>query len=780
MPNYITDDSILSQLNGSGSSAQAPAAPAPAQSPLDRALQAEGVDGPLADIARSVYRQESASGTNTRTSNAGAVGGMQVMPTTFKDVADPGWDINNPDHNAQAGVRYLKTLYDASGGNPTLTAAGYYGGPGAMLKAAQGIPVSDPRNPKAPNTLQYADQVTSRLPAQSTDQSTAAAPATAVAPTAPGKQYVQDPALLASLNAPGPKDASFLSNLGSGLQKGATDIKAGIQERIRDGLEALGAKDTADSMGLATPEFVAQKRQDDAPLMATAGGKIGNFVAKAAPAALSMFVPGGQGVVPAIAMGATEGFLQPTTKDESVARNTIAGAAGGTIGYGVAKGIGAAANSVLQSATTKAAQNASKDTIAEAARDAGYVIPPTQTNPTVLNSVLEGFSGKLSTAQKASGKNQSVTNNLAAQELGLPTDQPLSQAALAGVRQRAGAAYDAVANTGTVTPTAAYDQALDKITAPYLKAAQGFPNAPVNPVVASIDALRSSQFDAGSAVAKVSELREAADAAFRAGDKATGKALKSGANALEDALDTHLQNIGAPANLLQDFRNARAQIAKSYTVGSALNDSTGNVNAVKIASKLTKAQQTGGTSPLSGNLRTIAETAQAFPKATQEITSSAPGVSPLDFFGSNLLHAAGGGLASIATLGARPLTRAAILSKPYQATLGVPSYGGSRVLNALGSAPGQALLRSAIPAAAVSEAQGYANGGRIGDVAGQAAGDEALQRDQAVQQNARSQEGIGLKALGYSDDDLTAMGYANGGVVGKRRRPQRIADVARA
>lgn len=136
-------------------------------SPLDTALASEGVDGPVADIARSIYQQESGSGKNTKTSNAGAVGGMQVIPATFSRMADQGWDINNPEHNARAGVRYIKTLHERAGGDPALTAAGYYGGEGAIDKARNGIAVSDPRNPKAPNTLQYGEQVVSRLPKQS-------------------------------------------------------------------------------------------------------------------------------------------------------------------------------------------------------------------------------------------------------------------------------------------------------------------------------------------------------------------------------------------------------------------------------------------------------------------------------------------------------------------------------------------------------------------------------------------------------------------------------------
>lgn len=130
---------------------------------FEAALSAEGVTGNLADVARSIYMQESGGGRNTKTSNAGAVGGMQIIPSTFKSVADKGWDISDPMHNARAGIRYLSQLDKQSGGNPALTAAGYYGGPGGMEKARKGIAVSDPRNPNAPNTLQYGQQVAARL-----------------------------------------------------------------------------------------------------------------------------------------------------------------------------------------------------------------------------------------------------------------------------------------------------------------------------------------------------------------------------------------------------------------------------------------------------------------------------------------------------------------------------------------------------------------------------------------------------------------------------------------
>lgn len=130
---------------------------------FEAALAEERVSPQLAALARSIFQQESSSGKNAVTSNRGARGGMQVMPGTFKEVADKGWNIDDPLHNARAGIRYLAKMDKLSGGDAALTAAGYYGGPGGLEKARRGIAVSDPKNPKAPNTLQYGAQVVARM-----------------------------------------------------------------------------------------------------------------------------------------------------------------------------------------------------------------------------------------------------------------------------------------------------------------------------------------------------------------------------------------------------------------------------------------------------------------------------------------------------------------------------------------------------------------------------------------------------------------------------------------
>ena len=78
---------------------------APDYSPIEHAIISENASQQVADSARSIYQQESSSGKKPKTSNAGAVGGMQIVPNTFNSVADKGWNIANPEHNARAGVR---------------------------------------------------------------------------------------------------------------------------------------------------------------------------------------------------------------------------------------------------------------------------------------------------------------------------------------------------------------------------------------------------------------------------------------------------------------------------------------------------------------------------------------------------------------------------------------------------------------------------------------------------------------------------------------------------
>lgn len=99
---------------------------------LDRMADEYGI--PRAE-ARAIYQLESSSGQNARRSPAGAIGHMQLMPGTARDL---GVDPNDPYQNIRGGVRYYAQQRKKFG-DPVLAAAAYNAGPGNVQKAG-GVP----------------------------------------------------------------------------------------------------------------------------------------------------------------------------------------------------------------------------------------------------------------------------------------------------------------------------------------------------------------------------------------------------------------------------------------------------------------------------------------------------------------------------------------------------------------------------------------------------------------------------------------------------------------
>lgn len=531
-----------------------------------------------------------------------------------------------------------------------------------------------------------------------------------------GKLYVSDPALLAQLDKPAPNPTDGMSTferVASGVGSAITDLALGAKQRLDEGAsylerkfepktisgivtskqkpssvigrvgEMLGMPTAADAAA-RTQATVNEKREIDAPLLQTTGGKIGAIAGKAIPAIGAAFIPGGQTLAGSVLTGAGLGFVEPTGEGESVGRNMLAGGVGGAAGYGVGKAVGYGANKLMERSAQNAAKNAAQDAVAANAKDAGYVIPPSQTNPSIVNKALEGLSGKISTAQSASIKNQKVTNEMAAKALGLPEDAQITKDVLANIRSQAGQAYNAVKGVGTIQADPQYAAALGNITQKFQGASKDFPELAKNEVQDIVASVNKPSFGADSAVDAIQILRDKASGAYAKGDKMLGKAYREASDAMEGLIERNLQAAGQPAqSLLDSFRNARQMIAKTYSVESALNNSTSNVLANKLAAQLGKGR------PLSGELKQIGQFGQSFPKAAQEVTSSMPGVSPLDFFGAGGLSAATGNPLAMLTVAARPIARSVILSKPYQNALATPSYGGNSLLNLLATQPGR-------------------------------------------------------------------------------------------
>lgn len=73
---------------------------------------------------------------------------------------------------------------------------------------------------------------------------------------------------------------------------------------------------------------------------------------------------------------------------------------------------------------------------------AGYKIPPSTSNPTMTNKVLETVAGKVNTQNAASLSNSDAVTRNVAQELGLNPDAPLTLGAIQAVKKDTGGAWD--------------------------------------------------------------------------------------------------------------------------------------------------------------------------------------------------------------------------------------------------------------------------------------------------------------------------------------------------
>jgi hypothetical protein len=252
------------------------------------------------------------------------------------------------------------------------------------------------------------------------------------------------------------------------------------------------------------------------------------------------------------------------------------------------------------------------------ARDAGYVVPPSTTNPTVLNRFLESWGGKTATAQEASVRNQPITDKLVKSDLGLSVGDDVGEGTLAAIRREAATTgYKPIRGVGTIRLDSQYSNALDDIASPFAKAESAFPGVNKNDVIKTVESLKQKSVDSDTAVSTISILRDKADAAYRQGDGGLGKAYKGMAKALEDALERSLERRGPDAKeLLSQYRDARSLIAKTHSAQKALNPELGNFDARKLA------QQLNAGKPLTGGMKQAGQTSQAFKEATKLLTDS--------------------------------------------------------------------------------------------------------------------------------------------------------------
>tara|TARA_R110002072_G_scaffold83854_1_gene189995 strand:- start:2320 stop:2922 length:603 start_codon:yes stop_codon:yes gene_type:complete len=158
----------------------------------------------------------------------------------------------------------------------------------------------------------------------------------------------------------------------------------------------------------------------------------------------------------------------------------------------------------------------------------------------------------------------------------------------------------------------------------------------------------------------------------------TLKELQAGiqSNVVDDMLNLIGRNLddieGVDKALIETFNKNKIIIAKTHAVGNALDDSTSNI----VAGKLAKNKF------LTDELKIIADTFNLSPKSLQAINQSM-GVSAADTLMSAGMLAATGNPAVVGYMAARPAARAGMLSSAYQKMI-QPKYNTNNILNKLG------------------------------------------------------------------------------------------------
>ena len=499
------------------------------------------------------------------------------------------------------------------------------------------------------------------------------------------------------------------------VKQGALDIASRWNDRIAGSKVGNIAQDITNTLGIKPASTLLQETNQDiqaskasaAPALQTTAGKTGNFLGQTTALAPMAFIPGANTLAGAPLLGATAGYLTTEGSPEDRLKAAAYGAAGGSVGSIVGQGVNKGANLLedarMQSFAADNVLNAPRNANLALAKANGYKLPPQEVNPGIVNSFLEGVSGKIKTSQAASQANQAVTNNLAKDALGIPREIPITQDVLNNIRQTAGQAYETVRGIGTIPTDSTFNKTLDGLYQKFSNAQKDFPNSQVPDVKGAIDSIRVPQFSGSGAVDQIKILRDNASSAYAQGNTAMGKVNKSLADALEDQIDRHMLMTGADPNAITAFRDARQTIAKTYSVQGALNPSTGNVDAQKLATQLGKGK------PLTGELKDIATVGQAFPKATQTLKQDVNPFSPLDALSSMMGYVGKHPLAATVVWG-RPLVRGAILSRPAQAI----NYGsalsnggmiGNALLSGASSVPARNLLQAGVTQSSINAAK---------------------------------------------------------------------------
>lgn len=284
--------------------------------------------------------------------------------------------------------------------------------------------------------------------------------------------------------------------------------------------------------------------------------------------------------------------------------------------------------------------NAVRDATLLAGQREGYVATPGSVTPTTKNVLAERIAGKTNLEQLASVQNQMVTDQIARRAAGIADTAPLTTENMQQIRKvEYDKGYVPVKKIGQVKTDDAFLNDLINVESKYTGAAGSFPEAIPEQVTAMVKNYTKDKFDAGDAVDVTRKLREQAKGDFKRGDNDLGMARVAVSNALENQIERSLtaSNRSDAAAILEQFRLSRQRMAVSHTIEDAIKEGGGSVIAAKLARDIQSGKY------VSGDIKTIAEFSNVFPRVTQTASQiGTPGAGTM--MGRSLSGGVGAGL----------------------------------------------------------------------------------------------------------------------------------------
>ena len=682
------------------------------------AQEAERQGVPLS-LVQGVIEAESggrfdARGPKTRSGDT-AFGPMQLMANTAKELG-----VNRMDwaDNIRGGVKYLGQLSQRFN-SPELVLAAYNAGPGNVERYGGVPPFKETQNyvNKVQNFMSKAKTDDDFVPFEQTTQQTRQAPAQA---PAPAQQATDDFVPFSTAPAPKqnqPRQTPNITNIVDSVRAQAnqppsqflTDVRASFNPldvfrgKTTTGQLAMGAgnlintgiQNVLGSLGFSD-EYLGRTRTPPTPaaptqsisdiitgVARTAQERPGLLVGSLGTAMLdplNLALPGG--IQRTLASATPKAVTQAAPRTAAAVQNLGTAAAGGAVSSTAAQlaetgtvnpaqlsneilaGTLLAAPFAATGAVTTPRQVApltQQQQVAQRAIAQGVSLVPTEVNPTILNRLLEGVASKPQTKQLTSIKNQEVINAQARKSLGLAPDTPITPQVLKDYREVKGQAYEALRANPAYYTDRKFIADIDKRSTEIQKRGSLVKSGQE---LELLNELKQLRFDGDSLVEKIKILRSDSDINLGTGrpeEIRLGSLQKFAANQLEDLAERNLQNFNQP-DVMKNFKQARQDIAKSYTIEKSLNAASGDVSGAALGRRAA----TGKIVP--AELQAVADAAAVFPNSFQNVArvGSAPGPNLTDIGTSTAGAVATGNPGFLAAIAGRPALRSAITSSPFQ------------------------------------------------------------------------------------------------------------------